>query len=142
MISFFYEGDLNRLGDGILIERRIRKTPFFSDFDCELYLEKKKYHASIRFPKYGGYEVRDIYDDKDKALEYFSSKLSADKAFLMRFFLRWILKLILNFSAIALIVFIVLMFPTFSWQQRFFSIAFALILEPVLYCLDGVLNRL
>ncbi len=142
MISFFYEGDLNRLGDGILIEKRTKKTPLFSDFLCEMYLNKVKYHAKVRFPRYGGYEVTDILDDKDEALSYIRGRIAEDKQFMTMFVLRWILKFILHFAAISLPVFMILMFSVFSVEQRISSIGFLLIFEPVVYLVSGYLNRI
>lgn len=142
MISFFYEGDLVRFGDGIIIEKRVRKTPFFSDFLCDLYLDKKKYQALVRFPKFGGYAVKDILDNKDEALDYTLSRLKGNADFMARFYIRWALKLIMRFTQTAMPVFFILMYKAFDTPQRISYLIFMAIMELVLYYLGGLLNRM
>ncbi len=141
MLSFFYEGDITRLGGGVLIEKRIKKTPISSDFLADLYLDKK-YPAKIHFPIYGGYEVRDILSDKDEALDYVMGHMKSERRFLLPFCLRWLLKFVLHIMCIAMPVFLVLMFRSLDVPHRVFGVCFTVICEAVLFIINGVLNRL
>ncbi len=141
MISFFYEGDLNKLGGGVVIEKRIRKTPVSTDFLCDLYLDKKKYPARIHFPKYGGYEVRDIYEGKDEALRVFLDKIKSE-GILYQFYLRWILKAVLSIMAVVLPVFTFLLFKSLGLFEKGIAVFALIAFEALIYLLGGVLNRI
>ena len=141
-MSFFYEGDVNKLGGGILIEKRLKKHLFSSEFNCDLVINKKTYPCRIYVPIYGGYAVKDIYKSKDELLNYVFEQLKNSNGFLVHFITRWVVKFLLRLAFIFAPIYTIYMYKYIPPQKLIFAIISLILIEIITFIANGVLNKL